>query len=317
MAGYSSHNLEAFVETVDLKSFSAVARKRGLTASTVARQISSLEEELGIALLVRTTRSVVPTAAGRILFERAEHILEELDDAKREARALRSEVSGFLRLSCWPTFAKKCVVPYLPQLMDQHPLLRIDLDLTERLHEPVLDRMDLVIRIGELVDSALLTTKLATQHSVAAASPAYLTKYGSPQTLMDCGSHRLIDKRRPAHYMGWRGLLGDGRTIRQNMVLQTDDLQTQSDAAAAGLGLVYLPLWCIADRLKTGELVALRVEDAKLNRPAGIYLLRNHGVSTAAIDALSAFLREAISKVSEDAMALRQQERCLPQMREG
>src|ERR1700733_594735 len=106
MARYSSHHLEAFVDAARLKSFSSVARKNGLTASSVARQITSLEEELGVALFIRSTRSLTLTEAGRILFERSERILEDLDEAKQEVMSLRKEVRGSIRLCCWPSFAK-------------------------------------------------------------------------------------------------------------------------------------------------------------------------------------------------------------------
>jgi DNA-binding transcriptional LysR family regulator len=163
--GYSSNNLEAFVDTVRLKSFSAVARKRGMTASSIARQVSALEQELGVSLFIRTTRSLVLTEPGRTLFERSERILEDLADAKNEVTSLRKEVRGLLRICCWPTFGKKHILPHLPQLMERYPHLRINLDLSERLHDPVLERTDLVFRIGELADSTLVATRFQIAQS--------------------------------------------------------------------------------------------------------------------------------------------------------
>ncbi len=94
--GYSTSNLEAFVDTVRLNSFSAVARKRGMTASSIARQINALEQELGVSLFIRTTRSLALTEAGRTLFERAERILNDLADAKAKPphSARKSAVSS-------------------------------------------------------------------------------------------------------------------------------------------------------------------------------------------------------------------------------
>lgn len=296
MAGYSSHNLEAFVDVIRLKSFSSVARKRGLTPSSVARQISSLEDELGIALFIRSTRSLVPTEAGRLLFERSEHILNDLEDAKHAATSLRRDVQGRLRLCCWPTFAKRCVLPHLPELFDLYPDLRIDLDLTERLHDPALDRTDLVIRIGELTDSSRLATRLATQTSVIVASPGYLAKHGTPRTLAECAEHRLIDKRHAAKVMGWRVLLGESRAVLRRLVLQTDDLEAQTQACTAGLGLVFAPTWLFRDRLRSGALVSIPLEGLAERSTADIHLLRNPGTPTAVIKTFSEFLRHKIAK---------------------
>lgn len=114
--GYSSNNLEAFVDTVRLKSFSAVARRRGMMASSIARQVSALERELGVALFQRTTRSLILTEAGQALFDRSERILQELEAAKNEAIARSGEVCGQLRVCCWPTFGRRHIVPFLPGL---------------------------------------------------------------------------------------------------------------------------------------------------------------------------------------------------------
>jgi DNA-binding transcriptional LysR family regulator len=294
MATYSSHNLEAFVDVVRRKSFSSVARKRGLTPSSVARQISSLEADMGVALFIRSTRSLVPTEAGRLLYERAEQILDDLDEAKRAAASVRKEASGSVRLCSWPTFAKRCVLPHIAQLLEKHPELRVDLDLSERLHEPVLGRADLVIRIGELTSSSLVALRLGTQTSVIAASPAYLKKHGTPHTLAECAEHRLIDKRRITPFMGWRILLGESRRVQRRVVLQTDDLEAQVNACTAGIGLVFLPTWTLRDQLEGGNLAHISVGDLNLRSDANVYLLRNPGAPTAAIDAVSQFVRKVV-----------------------
>jgi DNA-binding transcriptional LysR family regulator len=294
MAAYSSHNLEAFVDVVRTKSFSSVARKRGLTPSSVARQISSLEAEIGVPLFIRSTRSLVPTEAGRLLYERADQILDDLDEAKRAATSLRKEVRGSVRLCVWPTFAKRCLLPHIAQLFEKHPELRIDLDLSERLHEPVLARTDLAIRIGELTSSSLVAVRLGTQTSAIAASPTYLKKRGTPHTLAECAEHRLIDKRRITPFMGWRILLGESRKIQRQLVLQTDDLEAQVDACSAGIGLVFLPMWTLTDHLRIGNLVRISVKDLDLRSDADVYLLRNPGAPTAAIDAVSQFVRTIV-----------------------
>ncbi|WP_263410901.1 LysR family transcriptional regulator [Terriglobus tenax] len=295
MAGYSSHHLEAFVDVVRRKSFSSVARNRGLTPSSIARQINALEEELGVTLFIRSTRTLVPTEAGRLLYERSEQILDDLEQAKNAAKSLRDDVRGCVRLSCWPTFAKRCVLPHLPQLLKQYPELRVDLDLSERLHAPALGRTDLVVRMGELTSSSLRASPLGVQRSAIAASPTYVNQHGMPATLADFSSHRLIDKRHTARFMGWRTLLGDSRATLEQTVLQTDDLEAQVEACKAGLGLIFLPTWAFQENARRGELLLIPVDGLEQHSSAEIHLLRNPGKLTASIDAFSRFLRMCVA----------------------
>ncbi len=253
----SSSNLEAFVQAVRLKSFSAVARRRGQSPSAVARQVSALEKELGVQLLLRSTRSLELTDAGRTLYGRAADILEQITCAKREAAARSKEVRGTVRLTCWPTLGKLLVLPCLPELMAKFPELSIDLDLSEMVHAPALELTDLAIRVGNQHDTTMIQTRLGILRGVVVASPAYVAKHGEPLSIDDCVQHKLIDKRHPAPFMGWRCLLSTKRSRDAARVLVTDDLQAQSDACALGLGIAHLPSWAVSERLQSGELVVL------------------------------------------------------------
>lgn len=292
--GYTTGILEAFVEAVQLGSFSAVARKRGLTASSIARQITLLERELGVSLFIRTTRALELTEAGRILFLRSESILRDLASAKAEATSLRHEVTGIVRISCLPTFGKKHVVPHLPELFDLHPKLRISLDLTERLNNTLQQRTDVMLRVGKLKDSTLLASRFATQTTVIAASPRYLARKGHPQRIEDLLTHRLIDKTHAVNGMGWREVFGSGAKALDSYVLQSDDLQSQVDACVAGMGIVRIPDWAIYDRVESGEAVLLSLDSSKTISSEGIYLLRNRGLATAAIKAVCKHLERKI-----------------------
>jgi DNA-binding transcriptional LysR family regulator len=292
--GYSSNNLEVFVDAVKLNSFSAVARRRGLTAISVARQVSALEKELGISLFNRTTRSLTLTAAGRTLFDRAGRILDELEEAKLEATSHQKEARGLLRVSCWPTFGKKHIIPHLRSLMDEHPKLQVDLDLSERLHEPAFDRSDLIFRIGDLRDSTLIATRFAQQRGVFVASPEYLERHGTPKTLADCPQHRLIEKRHFASVMGWRMLLGETRAIFQKYVFQTDDLEAQLDACIDGLGIAHLPDWVVYDKVASGEVNTLPIDLGPSTTTATIFILRNQGPISAAAEAFTSHIRKCV-----------------------
>ena len=214
--------LSTFVDVVRAGSFSGAARRRAVTPSAIVRQIDTLEEDLGVALLVRSTRALTLTDAGRRLHERALLLLDELADTHAEIAAFDGSVSGTLRIACFPTFGKRYVLPVVAALQTEHPALKVELDLTERLADPVLERLDVVIRMGALADSTLIATRLAPLTRLLVASPAYLARAGVPDSVADLSSHRLIDKLHGADLLGWRdaeGQVGCGRRRRAEIAV--------------------------------------------------------------------------------------------------
>ncbi len=288
MPSSSSSNLEAFVQAVRLKSFSAAARRRGQSPSAVARQVSALEKELGVQLLLRSTRSLELTDAGRTLYGRAADILEQIACAKREATARSKEVCGTVRLTCWPTLGKRLVLPCLPELMAKFPELSIDLNFSEMVHAPALELTDLAIRIGNQHDTTMIQTRLGTQRGVVVTSPVYIAKHGEPRSIDDCVRHKLIDKRHPAPFMGWSCLLPRNHSLGAARILTTDDLQAQADACVSGLGIAHLPSWIVGERLQAGELVELLPKRKPVSAPT--FLLRAPGNPPASVNALARHL---------------------------
>src|SRR5690606_28287720 len=175
--------MSVFVQVAQSNSFSAVARSKGMAASSVSRQIDALEGELGICLFTRSTRALVLTDAGELLLERALKILQDMTDARDELISLEQNVSGVLCVSCLPAFGRRHVVPHLPDLFAKYPKLSVELDLTERTVDPGVDRMDAVLRVGQQPDSSLISQTTASQRYVICASPDYLLAHGPPATV--------------------------------------------------------------------------------------------------------------------------------------
>lgn len=290
MPSNSTSNLDVFVQTVRLKSFSAAARRRGQSPSAVARQVSSLEKELGVQLLRRSTRLLELTDAGRTLYVRAADILEQIACAKREVTMKNKEVSGTVRLTCWPTLGKRLVLPCLPELMAKFPALSIDLDFSEMVHVPALELTDLAVRVGKQHDTTMIQTRLGIMRGIIVASPAYIAKHGEPSSIADCIRHKLIDKRHPAPFMGWNCLLPSNHSLDAARVFTTDDLQAQSDACASGVGLAHLPGWTVSERLQSGELVGLLQKMKAISAP--VFLLRAPGSTHASVSALARHLKK-------------------------
>ena len=159
----------------------------------------------GSTVLERLSVIKYRNAGGSHIYLRpsGEHHYTVLDDLKREAAATSKQVRGRVRLTCWPTFGKRLILPSIPRLIEQFPGLSVDLDLSEMVHAPVLELTDLAIRVSRQQNTAMLQTKLGTQSSLVVASPGYVAKHGKPDNLDDCLQHRLIDKRH--RRLSWAG----------------------------------------------------------------------------------------------------------------
>lgn len=272
-----AEHLAVFVDVVRGGSFSSAARRRSVTPSSVVRQIDSLEQALGTPVLVRSTRALALTDAGQRLYERAQTLLDDLDDVQSEITALSGDVAGVLRIACFPTFGKRYVLPVLDKLMSDHGALRVELDLTERLADPVQERLDAVIRIGSLTDSRLIATKVADQRRMLVASPSYVGRFGIPASAEDLKSHRLVDKLHGSDLLGWADILGAAikDVGARGDVFRCDDFEALREAAAAGMGIAFLPSWVVGPDLRSGTLMRLELAEEAWNaRRAAIYVLR-------------------------------------------
>lgn len=290
-----AEHLSIFVAVAQAQSFSEVARRRGMAASSVARQIDALESELQIPLFARSTRALVPTEAGEVLLERAVKILYEMTEARSEVISLEQNVQGLLRVSCLPAFARRYVVPLLDTLFERHPLLQVDLELTERVVDPVVDRMDVVVRVGHQPDSSLIGQRIGSHRYLICAAPVYLQRYGVPHSLADLvRSHRLIDRRHSSSVRGWREIAGGQWAAGARFALECDDCDARRLAALGGLGIALMPNWSVGEDIGAGRLLELTLNDAAPAPESGIYLLRALPRANARIRAFTEHLQEYI-----------------------
>ncbi|WP_296948973.1 LysR family transcriptional regulator [uncultured Massilia sp.] len=267
--------LGIFADVARECSFSGAARRRGITPSSVARQIDALEAHLDTALFLRSTRMLTLTESGEALLVRARRVLDELDDAQQEIASMKGEVQGVLRIACFPTFGRRYVIPVVAGLAERHPALRVELDLTERLADPVAERLDAVIRIGSLADSTLIATRIARQTRLLCASPAYLARRGMPACVPEqLRAHCLIDKLHGNDLLGWADLLGQPIGGGQ-AVFRCDDFEAMFLAVSAGMGIALLPDWVAGPAIQEGKLVHLAPESCTLPcMRTDIHLLR-------------------------------------------
>ena len=185
--------LSAFVEVARRQSFAQAAQQLGRHVSAVSRAVAALESRLGVRLLQRTTRRVTLIDAGRDYFKRCETLLAEFDGADAEVRELAASLRGTLRVSAATGAGQTLIAPIVPQFLAAHPLMSLDLQLSNRYVDLVEEGYDLALRVGTLAaDSRLVVRRLAPTRRVLVASPAYLERRGSPRSPQQLREHACL-----------------------------------------------------------------------------------------------------------------------------
>lgn len=187
--------LIAFARAGSLGSYAAASRALGITPSAVSKSVQRLEQQLGVALFTRTTRSLTLTPEGRDLHERALRLIRDAEEIQQIAIRSRAEPSGTLRIAASFPIGLHLIAPMLPAFVAQHPAVTIDLRLDDRHVDLVEDAIDVAVRIGELPDSRLLSRRLGPLRLCAYASPAYLAAQGAPQHPDDLANHDTVNLR--------------------------------------------------------------------------------------------------------------------------
>jgi DNA-binding transcriptional LysR family regulator len=247
--------LRIFVRTAHSGSFSRAGRELGLSQPSVSRILAQLEKEVGAALLLRTTRAVTLTEAGADYLARVEPLLSALDEADHAARGA-GELRGALRVALSHSFGVREVIPRLPNFMERHPALRIDLGINDARRDLVADGVDVALRLGPLPDSSAVARKLAQAPRLLAASPAYLERRGRPRNPGDLAVHAVIVGPGGAGPNAWT-FTKDGRrtSVRVEGQLTTAANEGAVAGAVAGLGITLTSLWGCRAELERGDLV--------------------------------------------------------------
>ena len=249
--------LEIFVGVVDAGSFSAVARRQRIGQPAVSKAVVQLEEWLGVSLLMRSTRSVVPTEAGRIFYERAKRTIEEADEAVVAARGTASGLSGKLRVSTSICFGRLDVIPNLSVFLAENPNLDIDLVLDDRNVDLVNEGIDVALRIGAMPDSNMTTRRIAEGRRLVVATPAYLQRHGTPISPGDLINHEAVIYTRG----GGESWMFRKANAEVSVVLQGRLKVTQAEglreAVICDMGLTVASEWLFSSELRSGKVVAV------------------------------------------------------------
>lgn len=244
---------QAFVTAVDHGSITAAADELGLSRPTVSRRLSALEEDLGLALLHRTTRQVRPTPAGQKLYDRVRPVLQALDAGVEELVAERDGIVGRLVVSV-PLVLVDEAARLVLALTREHPGLQVDLHAENRLTDLRAGQVEVALRAGRLDDPELVQRRLVTRDVRAVASPAYLDHHGRPNHPDELAHHILLQGLHPDGRPRESWPLLDGGRVRVQGRFRTGDQRALREAALADGGIALLSEVGYADAVAGGRL---------------------------------------------------------------
>lgn len=261
--------MQVFVQVARQGSFAAAARALGLSQTMISKHVAALEQQLGVALLHRSTRRLSLTDPGKRFLERCQSILADIEQLDAEFMAQRHAPSGNLRFNAPVSFATRYLAPLLPAFHDQYPDVTVELGLDDRRVNLIEEGWDLALRIRRLEPNSLRVRKLAMIRFVVCAAPSYLERFGTPKTVSDLERHQCLGYTLGDWQSAWRWRFGhEGEaTVSVRGALSANSGDALREAALRGMGIIYQPVFIIADDLASGRLIELPLDLPLVNGP--------------------------------------------------
>jgi DNA-binding transcriptional LysR family regulator len=253
--------MEAFIRVVDASSFSSAARQMHIGQPAVSKTIAQLEDRLGVRLLLRSTRGLVPTEAGRSFYDRAKRSIEEAVEAELAARGAAATLSGRLRICAAVTFARLHLVPRLPAFLAKHPALDVDVLLSDGEVDLIEAGVDVALRISPLRDSSLTGRKIACCERRVVGTPAFFEANGVPRTPAELMARQAIIYEVYERRLGSPTWTFQQGTVEASVTLtgrvHVTAAEGVREAVLAGLGFAIASEWMFAPELKSGAVVSV------------------------------------------------------------
>lgn len=252
------NSLVIFAQVVESNGFSKAARLLKMPTSTVSRRIAELEEQLGVRLIERSTRSLRLTDAGSEVLEHAHRSTEIVEAIENIASNHLSNVSGNLRLAAPPSISDSLLAPIVVAFLEEYPDVRIQIFITERIVDQIAEGVDLAFRVGELEDSSLVALRILTYRHQLVASPAYLEKHRPPKTPKELLEHRLLAFSFWRPERTWKFTHVNGKeeeSITFKPYLSINEYDGLATALLAGIGIGDLPPIVQPELLRSGRLI--------------------------------------------------------------
>jgi len=263
--------IESFVSVATRGSLTAAANAEGVAPAVIGRRLDALEERLGVKLLVRTTRKLTLTHEGSAFLEDCQRLLADISNAEASVSAGGVKASGHLRITAPGGFGRRHVAPLVPAFLAQHPDVSLSLNLSDRVVDIINEGFDCAVRVGDLVDSSLVSQRLADNRRMCVAAPTYLKRAGIPQHPSELARHECLTLSSDASQTrGWAFII-DGQLAhsRPSGRLDCSDGQVLHDWCLRGLGIAWRSTWEVESDIQSGRLQS--VLDDFAAPPNGIF----------------------------------------------
>lgn len=248
--------MKVYCSVVENDSLAGAARTLNISPSVVSKQLSALEDRLGVRLLNRTTRRVSVTEVGTAYYDRCKRILADVDEAEIAVSRTHSEPRGLLRITAPSTFAHRHVTPHLPKFIDRFPEVEVQVQVNDRIVDLVDDGIDLAIRIAQLKDSSLIARRLAPNHRLIVATPEYLKTWGIPDRPEDLLQHALITWPQGNPVNDWHFMVDDNeQMIRTKGTISMNNGDSILSTVLAGGGLAMMNAFMAGEYVQDGRLL--------------------------------------------------------------
>ncbi len=265
-------SLRVFTRVVELGSITSGGRDLRLTPAVASKRVKDLEARMGVRLLNRTTRTLTPTEAGKVLYEHAIKVVAALEEAEAAVAGISGAPRGTIRVLAPLGLGRRIVAPLVPEFADAYPDVSVRLRLSDRKVDMLEDGIDVAFHLGALKDSTLKLRNILQCERVLCAAPDYLSARGTPETpedLIDQNHNCLLLRfpRSPEYF--WTLTTPDGlQNVSVRGRYDADDGDVLTDWALAGRGIANKPLFDVADHLASGALVEVLPD----NRPVAATL---------------------------------------------
>lgn len=254
----------AFVRAADAQSFTVAAEQLGLSRSAVGKCVARLEDQLGVRLLHRTTRSVTLTDEGELFHARCVRILADLEEAELAMASRSEQPRGRLRIDVPVVFGRVHVLPLIHRFMEMWPEITVNLTFTDRFVDLIDEGIDLAVRIGGEDDSRLVGRTLAANRLVTCATPEYLAAHGMPETPADLETHNCLNFNHGGRPIHWRFLAqpksagSDEKHATQSVSVRgslcANNADALRDGALVGHGIVQVARFVVSEDLSARRL---------------------------------------------------------------
>ena len=246
------NDLAIFAKVAELKGISSAARALRMQKSTVSRRMAALETELGVRLLERSTRAVRLTEVGAIYLRHCNRIVEEAASARESVTRMLEAPRGTLRVSASIAIGQYLLAPHLAGFIATYPEIRLDVQLDNRRVDLIREGYDVVVRVGQLSDSTLISKPLGEDHAILVAAQNYVEHHGIPEKPDDLKGHRFLAMASTPQFDQWE-LIGP-KEQRKSIPIGThavlNDLTMIRRLALDGCGIARLPRYLCNDDLE-------------------------------------------------------------------